>query len=105
MSAARHGGRNRGRGGFRAAEVSAEGNTAKRGNRKVRFNTDPIEMALAASKATNKGQSPAVVQSGKRLNALTAKPLINGVQGRTTSASVKRDVLSYQERYQKVWST
>lgn len=103
MSATRHGGRSRGRGGFKSSDVSADGNMAKRGTRKVRFNTDPIEMALAASKAAKKGQPAAIAQPGKRVGAHSTKPTVNGVQGRTKSASIKRDDVSYQERYQKVW--
>ena len=103
MSAVRHGGRGRGRGGFKTSDVSADGNTAKRGSRKVRFNTDPIEMALAASKAAKKGQLAANAQPGKRVGVNSMKPTVNGVQGRIKTASVKRDDVSYQERYQRVW--
>lgn len=102
MSALRHEGRSRTRGGLKTTDARLNGNTAKRGNQKVRFNTAPIENVLALSKPGKKGPAPAIAQSGKKLSAQTAKPALNGVHGRAKNTSVQRDDGSYQERYQKV---
>ena len=104
MSTLRHEGRGKGRGGFKAADARPNGNTIKRGNQKVRFNTTPIENALAASKAGRRGPASAIAQSGKKLASQTAKPALNGVHGRAKSVPIQRDDGSYQERYQKVWT-
>ena len=104
MSALRHDGRSRGRGGLKTADARLNGNTAKRGNQRVRFNTTPIESALAVSKAGRKGPASAIAQSGKKLISQTVRPALNGVHSRAKSTSAQRDDGSYQDRYQKVWS-